>query len=62
MKKLDQYLTIKEAAELMGVTYVTFRNWSATKKIKSYIHPINGYRVFLKEDLENILINVKERE
>lgn len=57
--KLKDYLTIKEAAQFVGVSDETLRNWEKKKKIKVYRHPINNYRLYSRQDLEKILINIK---
>jgi len=58
---LDDYLTIKKAAAFLGVSPSTLRNWDKTRKLSSYRHPINRYRLYLKADLQALLQNVKDR-
>lgn len=57
-------MRIKEAANFLGVTENTLRNWERDHKIIVYRNPINGYRLYKKEDLEALLnsieINKKE--
>ena len=55
MKKFNDYLTIKQAAKIIGVSTTTLRNWDAASKLKAFRHPINGYRLYLKAELENLL-------
>jgi len=55
MKKLDEYMNITEAAKFIGVTANTLRNWEKEKKIKVYRNPLNQYRLYKKEDLEELL-------
>ena len=57
--KFTDYLKITEAAKLLGVTTNTLRNWEKEKKIKVYRNPLNSYRLYKKEDLEELLNNVK---
>ena len=52
MGKTQQFITIKEAAEYLGVTANTVRNWGAAGKIPEYRHPINNYRLFKQEEIE----------
>lgn len=59
MLKMRDYLKIKEAAQLIGVTPNTLRNWEHAKKIVVYRNPQNSYRLYKKEDLEQLLNNVK---
>ncbi len=58
MAKLDSYLTVAEAAEYLGVSPNTIRNWGRDGKIKEHRHPINNYRLFKAVDLERILKKV----
>lgn len=59
MLKMRDYLKIKEAAKLIGVTPNTLRNWEQAKKIVVYRNPQNSYRLYRKEDLEQLLNNIK---
>lgn len=58
-KKFSDYLTIKEAANYIGVSEGTLRNWEDENKIKVYRHPINKYRLYDKEDLQYLLMALK---
>ena len=55
MPKLDEYLKIAAAAEYLGVSQNTLRNWEAAGKIKVRRHPMNRYRLFKVSDLDNLL-------
>lgn len=44
--KLSEYLTVKEAAEYLGVSPNTLRNWGRDGKIAERCHPVNGYRLY----------------
>lgn len=48
-------LTISEAADFLGVSTATLRNWDRSGKLKPRRHPQNGYRIYLHEDLEAVL-------
>jgi len=50
-----KYLTIKEAAELIGVTPLTLRNWDKRKKLVAHRHPANNYRVYRIQDIQLFL-------
>jgi excisionase family DNA binding protein len=39
-------ITIKEAAQLLGVSEPTMRRWDETGKFVARRHPINGYRLY----------------
>ena len=62
MPKLNEYLTIKEAAEYLGVSQNTLRNWGRDVKFKERRHPVNGYRLFSKADLDALLEQVEKVE
>jgi len=47
-----KYYTIKGAAELLGVSAITLRNWDRKKKLLAYRHPINNYRIYKSDQLE----------
>lgn len=55
MPKLDGYLRIKEAAEYLGVSPNTLRNWGRSGKLAERRHPINGYRLYAKKELDALL-------
>lgn len=55
MPKLDKYLRIKEAAEYLGVSPNTLRNWGRTGKLSERRHPMNDYRLYAKEELDALL-------
>lgn len=57
--KITDYMMVKEAAEFLGITPVTLRRWEKDKKVKSYRNPQNKYRLYLKEDLEELLQKIK---
>lgn len=55
METFKDFLTIKEAAEFLGVTTTTLRNWDRRGKLVPVRHPVNGYRLYRKSDLEDLL-------
>lgn len=52
---MKKYFTIKEAAELLSVTPLTLRNWDKAGKLLASRNPINNYRVYRREDIEELL-------
>ena len=58
MEKLDAYLTIREAAGFLGVSTNTLRNWGRDGKVPMHRNPINGYRLFRRSDLEELLSRI----
>lgn len=59
MNKIIDFLTIREAADFLGVVPNTLRNWERAKKVIAYRNPLNHYRLYKKEDLEELLTNIK---
>lgn len=59
--RLDGYLTVKDAARVLGVSAETLRNWDRANKLKPHRHPLNGYRLYRREDLEAILQRAEGR-
>ncbi|WP_442511672.1 MerR family transcriptional regulator [Novipirellula sp. SH528] len=55
MEKLDEYLTIKDAAQFLGVSQNTLRYWGRDGRIPVHRNPMNGYRLFRQSDLEAVL-------
>jgi len=59
LNKLRDYLRISEAAEYLGVSPNTLRNWENAGKVTAHRHPVNGYRLFRQEDLDALLKQVE---
>lgn len=60
LKNLQHYLLISEAADFLGVSQQTLRNWEKQGKLRVHRHPVNGYRLFKKSDLERLLKKIEE--
>jgi len=60
MINLQKYLRIKQAAEFLGVSESTLRNWDRGEKIIAYRHPINRYHLYKKADLEALLKKIEK--
>ncbi|MBL8801847.1 MAG: helix-turn-helix domain-containing protein [Planctomycetes bacterium] len=58
MDKIRDYLRISEAAEYLGVSPGTLRNWEHQGKIRAHRVPQNGYRLFRLSDLKAVLRDV----
>ena len=57
MKK--DYITIKEAAYVLGVSPLTLRNWDKNGKFPAQRHPMNNYRVYKIADLMKIIEDIE---
>ncbi len=62
MNKLSDYLQISEAAEYLGVSPNTLRNWERAGKIVAHRHPMNAYRLFVREELDALLQQVQQAD
>ena len=56
---LADYMTVGEAAETLGVSRSTLRNWDKAGKLKPYRHPVNRYRLYSRKELDALLKNIK---
>ena len=45
----QELITIKKAAELLGVSQQTLRRWDNAGKLQARRHPINGYRLYAEQ-------------
>ena len=51
----EVYFSIKEAADILGVSPLTLRNWDKSGKFPAQRHPMNNYRLYRVEDVEELL-------
>ncbi|MBQ8459908.1 helix-turn-helix domain-containing protein [bacterium] len=57
---IKDYITIKEAAEMLGVDKTTLRRWDKAGKLTPYRHPMNRYRLYKKSEIQAILGGIKK--
>ena len=60
MTNLSDYVMTAEAAEILGVSQNTLRAWASNGKIPMHRNPANGYRLFLRSELEEFLEEVRK--
>ena len=53
------YFSIKEAADILGVSPLTLRNWDKSGKFPAQRHPMNNYRVYKLSALESIVNDIE---
>ena len=53
--RLPDYVQIKEASALLGVSINTLRNWERNGKLRVYRHPVNNYRRYKRADIAALL-------
>lgn len=57
---MEESITIKEAAQLLGVSPLTLRNWDKEGKLVAYRNPINNYRVYKISQIEKFIEDVEK--
>ena len=57
-----KFLTVSEVAKLMGVTPLTVRNWDKKSKLTAHRNPMNNYRMYKIEDIENLIQEINRKE
>jgi len=56
-----RYYTIKETAQIFGVTPLTLRNWDKSGKFRALRNPINNYRLYRADQIEMLLRKIENR-
>lgn len=59
MKK--KYITIKEAAKILGVNPMTLRRWDKKGKLKASRHPFNDYRIYNRKKIKKLAKIIEKR-
>jgi hypothetical protein len=54
MQTNNEYVTVKDAAEMLGISPNTPRSWGALGAIVAYLHPVNSCRLYRRIDLEKL--------
>jgi excisionase family DNA binding protein len=52
MPSAPEFMLVSEAAKCLGVTAGTVRNWVIAGLLRAKRHPVNGYRMLLKADID----------
>ncbi len=60
--KNDEYVRVKQAAAMLGLSPNTVRKWGALGKIPEFRHPLNAYRLYRRSDLERLIAKVEESQ
>ncbi len=60
MPKLSDYLTVAEAAQVLGVSKDTLRRWDKAGKLTARRHPVTRYRLYLRKELDAFLRQVSD--
>jgi DNA-binding transcriptional MerR regulator len=54
-------MAIAEAAGFLGVSISTLRNWDRRGKLSPRRHPINGYRLYDRAEIERLKEQIEGR-
>lgn len=54
-----KYVSIKKAADMLGVSPLTLRNWDKKGTLVAYRNPLNNYRVYRADQIELFLRRVE---
>ena len=60
--KLNEYLTVAEAAAYLGCCADTLRRWDRANKLPARRHPVTGYRLYLPNELDEFLREVGDAD
>jgi excisionase family DNA binding protein len=52
MNLKKEFITIKEAAEILSVSRDTLRRWDKAGKLKTKRHPMNNFRIYNPTEVE----------
>ena len=52
MSANKEFITIKEASEILGVSKDTLRRWDKAGKLKTRRHPMNNFRIYDPAEVE----------
>jgi excisionase family DNA binding protein len=55
-----EVLTIKAAAEVLGVSEQTLRRWDRAGKLRAKRHPMNGYRLYPRRQVLELQRQIRE--
>jgi len=51
---MKDYMTVMEAAKILGVNPETLRRWDRAGKLKAKRNPMNNYRLYSDKDIESL--------
>jgi len=57
VRNLRDFITIRQAADMIGVSPATLRNWDGRGKLAAVRDPANCYR---REDIEALLVRIQK--
>ncbi len=61
MEQENKFLTIQQAARMLGVTELTLRNWDKAGKFLAARHPMNNYRIYPLDQVETLVAKLGKK-
>ncbi len=52
---MSEFITTKQAAEILNIHPTTLRRWEKTSKLRAHRNELNGYRQYRKADIDAVL-------
>ena len=59
---MREWLTIQQAAEILGTSRQSLRNWQLRGLITSVRHPFNNRRVYMKTEIERVYKEINKKD
>jgi DNA-binding transcriptional MerR regulator len=50
-----KFISIKDAARILGITKLTLRNWDRAGKLVPTRNPMNNYRMYQRDSVEELV-------
>ena len=60
--EFPKYITIQQAAKIIGVSTLTLRNWDNSGKFEAMRHPMNNYRVYTIDQIETLMKKIGNKK
>ncbi|MBI5244212.1 MAG: MerR family DNA-binding transcriptional regulator [Elusimicrobia bacterium] len=58
MPTFKDFLTVSQAARMLGVDPMTLRRWDRARKLLAKRHPFNNYRLYARREIEELMKNL----
>lgn len=56
----NEFIAIKQAAKILGVSIQTLRKWDKKGKLLAHRNPMNNYRLYKKEEIFKLLEDIEK--
>jgi hypothetical protein len=55
MRKSRDFITVRQAADMIGALPVTLCNWDRSARLKATRHRVNRYSLYRRQDVQSLL-------